>query len=65
MGGEDISFYLQEVPGCFFFLGAGNPAKGCGVPNHNPRFDVDEDVLPLGAEILVRLCEHFVGELGE
>ena len=63
MGGEDMAFYLQEVPGCFFFIGAGNPAKGCGVPNHNPSFDVDEDVLPLGAEILVRLCEHFVGEL--
>ncbi|MBD3236879.1 MAG: amidohydrolase, partial [Candidatus Eisenbacteria bacterium] len=65
MGGEDMSFYLREVPGCFFFLGAGNPSKGCSVPNHNPRFDVDEDVLPLGAEILVRLCEQFVGALEE
>jgi amidohydrolase len=63
MGGEDMSFYLREVPGCFFFLGAGNPDKGCTAPHHNPRFDLDEDALPLGAEILLRLAEHFVGEL--
>jgi amidohydrolase len=64
MGGEDMAFYLREIPGAFFFLGAGNPAKGCGVPNHNPRFNIDEDVLPLGAEILVRQVEQFVGSLG-
>ncbi len=63
MGGEDMAFYLREVPGCFFFLGAGNPAKGCVAPHHSPHFNFDEDALPLGAEVLLRLAERFVGDL--
>jgi len=63
MGGEDMSFYLREVPGCFLFLGAGNSAKGCTAPHHSPRFNFDEEALPLGAEVLLRLAEHFVGPL--
>jgi amidohydrolase len=63
LGGEDMAFYLQEVPGCLFFLGAGNPARGCDAPHHSPRFDIDEDALPMGAELLLRLTEHFVGAL--
>ncbi len=58
MGGEDMAYYLQEVPGCFVFLGAGNPEKGCDRPHHHPEFNIDEDVLPLGIELLVRLVER-------
>ncbi len=47
MGGEDMSFFLQEVPGCYFFLGSANPAKDLAYPHHHPRFDFDETVLPL------------------
>ncbi len=61
MGGEDMGYYLREIPGCFFFLGAGNAAKGCTHPHHSPRFDFDEDALAIGAEILLRLAERFVG----
>jgi len=57
MGGEDMAFYLQHVPGCFIFLGAGNSERGIDHPHHNPRFDIDEDVLPLGAELTLRLVE--------
>jgi amidohydrolase len=64
LGGEDMAFFLQEVPGCLFFLGAGNAAKGCTAPHHNARFNIDEDVLPLGAEILLQLTERFFGTLG-
>ena len=63
MGGEDMSFYLNEVPGCFFFLGAGNPAKRASWSHHSPHFDFDEDAMPLGVEIFLRLVEHFVGPL--
>ena len=52
MGGEDMSFFLQEVPGTFFFLGAGNPEKGMVHPHHHPRFDFDEDILWLGTALL-------------
>jgi amidohydrolase len=64
MGGEDMGFYLREIPGCFLFLGAGNPSKECSAPHHSPRFNLDEDALLLGAEILLRLTERFVGALG-
>ena len=57
MGGEDMSFFLQKVPGCYFFLGSANPEKGLAYPHHHPRFDFDETVLAMGVEIFVRCIE--------
>ena len=59
MGGEDMSFFLQKVPGCYFFLGAANPNKGLDFPHHHPRFDFDESVLSMGVEIFIRCVENF------
>ncbi len=59
MGGEDMSFFLQEVPGCYFFLGSANLNRGLAYPHHHPRFDFDETVLGLGVEIFVRCVEKF------
>jgi amidohydrolase len=64
MGGEDMSFFLREVPGCFFFIGSANPEKGLDHPHHNPRFDFDEDALGVGVEMLTRTVEHFLAETG-
>ncbi len=52
MGGEDVAYFLQEVPGCFFFLGSRNVSKGKVYSHHHPLFDIDEDALPLGVAIL-------------
>jgi amidohydrolase len=60
MGGEDMSFFLQEVPGCYFFLGSANPAKDLAYPHHHPRFDFDETALAMGVEIFVRCVEKFL-----
>ncbi|MBD2464122.1 amidohydrolase [Oscillatoria sp. FACHB-1407] len=59
MGGEDMSFFLQEVPGCFFFLGSANATKGLDYPHHHPRFDFDEIALGIGVEIFVRCVERY------
>lgn len=59
MGGEDMSFFLQAVPGCYFFLGSANPAKNLDYPHHHPRFNFDESVLTRGVEIFVRCVEKF------
>jgi amidohydrolase len=59
MGGEDMSFFLQEVPGCYFFLGSANQAQNLDFPHHHPRFDFDETALPMGVEIFVRCVEKF------
>ncbi|HUP01806.1 MAG TPA: amidohydrolase [Gemmatimonadota bacterium] len=60
MGAEDMSYFLQAVPGCFFFVGAANPAKGITAPHHSPRFDIDEAALPIGAEILSRAARAYL-----
>jgi amidohydrolase len=61
MAGEDMALYLQEVPGCFFFLGSANSEKGLGYPHHHPRFDFDEIALGMGVEVFVRCVESFCG----
>jgi len=65
MGGEDFAFFLEEVPGCYFRLGCGNPSKGISFPLHSSRFDIDEDALPVGVEMFVRIVEHFLGATEE
>ncbi len=59
MGGEDMSFFLEEVPGCYFFLGSANPSKDLAYPHHHPRFNFDEMALSTGVEIFVRCVEQF------
>lgn len=59
MGGEDMAFFLQEVPGCYFFLGSANPSKNLAYPHHHPRFDFDETALGMGTELFVRCVEKF------
>lgn len=59
MGAEDMSFFLQAVPGCYFFLGSANESKNLAYPHHHPRFDFDETALAMGVEIFVRCVEKF------
>ncbi|MDF5721341.1 MAG: M20 family metallopeptidase [Rhizonema sp. PD37] len=59
MGGEDMSFFLQAVPGCYFFLGSANSEKNLAYPHHHPRFDFDETALAMGVEMFVRCVEKF------
>jgi amidohydrolase len=59
MGGEDMSFFLQQVPGCYFFLGSANLSRGLAFPHHHPRFDFDETALGMGVELFVRCVEQF------
>jgi amidohydrolase len=61
MGGEDFAYYLQKVPGAFFRLGNRNEAKGTIHPYHSSLFDIDEDILPLGVEMFVRIIDEYLG----
>ncbi len=61
MGGEDMSEYLERVPGCFFFLGARDEARGIVAPHHSPRFDINEAALPYGVELFRRLVHAHLG----
>jgi amidohydrolase len=55
MGSEDMAFFMERVPGCYFFVGSSNPEKGLDAAHHNPRFDFDERALPAAAGLLA-LC---------
>ncbi len=59
MTAEDMSEFLSRVPGCFFFVGSANAAKGLNAPHHNPRFDIDEDVMPLGVAVLAEMAMRY------
>lgn len=59
MGSEDFSYYLRQVPGCFVRFGA--RAKNWEpVPLHSPAFNIDEAMLPKGAEFLAQLARDYV-----
>ncbi len=60
MGGEDMAYFLQKTKGAFCFLGASNESIGITAPHHSPYFDIDEDVLPLGVELHVRVALEFL-----
>mmetsp|Transcript_101214 Transcript_101214/g.198642 ORF Transcript_101214/g.198642 Transcript_101214/m.198642 type:complete len:413 (-) Transcript_101214:145-1383(-) len=53
MGAEDFSYFLQERPGCFFFVGAALPGEKR--PHHKSVFDFDERALFVGASIFVQI----------
>jgi amidohydrolase len=60
MGAEDMSEFLNRVPGCFFFIGSANEQKGFTAPHHNPKFDIDEDALPMGAAVLATAAVKYL-----
>jgi amidohydrolase len=62
MASEDFSIYQQKTPGCFYFIGAGNAAKGINHPLHDPRFDMDEEALVFGARALVGAAVDLLNE---
>ena len=57
---EDFSEFSERVPGVFMFLGAGNEKKGTTVSHHNPRFNIDEDVLLNGVAMHVHGALNFL-----
>ncbi|HET7868315.1 MAG TPA: M20 aminoacylase family protein [Burkholderiaceae bacterium] len=67
MGAEDFSYFLQEKPGCYFLIGNGDGAHregGHGLGPcmlHNPSYDFNDDLIPLGATLWVRLAEQWLG----
>lgn len=57
MGADDMSVFLEHRPGCYFWLGARNEAKGIAGRHHDPGFVIDEDAIPIGIEFGLQLIE--------
>lgn len=62
MPAEDFAYYVQKVPGCFIFVGAGNEHSGAIYPHHHARFDIDESSMLNAARILAAMAEDFLNE---
>jgi hippurate hydrolase len=55
MGSEDFAFMLQEKPGCYIWIGNGSSENSCLL--HNPHYDFNDELLPVGAAYWVKLVE--------
>ena len=70
MGAEDFAFMLQEKPGCYVFIGNGegdhrSSGHGLGPCNlHNPSYDFNDALLPIGATYWVRLAQALLPRPG-
>jgi amidohydrolase len=64
-GAEDFAYYLQEVPGMYAIIGTRNIEKGIMEGNHSSSFDIDEDVLLHGVELLYSVAMDFLKNSGE
>jgi amidohydrolase len=61
LGAEDFSYFANEVPGLYVFLGSRPPGESAtGFPsNHSPRFHIDESILKLGVRTLTHLAADY------
>ena len=57
MGAEDFSFYLQEIPGCYFFIGNGENSAYL----HNPHYDFNDDIIGVAARAYLAIAEYYLG----
>ena len=66
MGAEDFSFFLQKIPGCYFLIGNGDGTHregGHGMGPcmlHNPSYDFNDELIPLGGSMWVRMAEAWL-----
>ena len=58
LGSEDFSYMLERKTGCFLFIGNGAGPASCTI--HNPGYDFNDEILPLGASFWVRLAQAFL-----
>ncbi len=60
MGTDDFGYFSDAAPGCYFYIGVGNQAKGWTFPNHSPHFAADPDALPLAAAVEAQAAADFL-----
>ncbi len=57
---EDFGEFLDPVPGCYFFVGSRNEAKGFVYGHHHPKFDIDEEAMATGIEAMSRAAIKYL-----
>lgn len=62
MGAEDFSYFLEEAPGAYWFVGSTNEERGLVWGHHHPRFDLDEAAMAIGMESMVNVALRYLNE---
>lgn len=62
MGSEDMAFMMEDIPGCYIFLGTKNDGKGLNFGHHHPKFDIDETALPKGVALITAAIFDLLSE---
>jgi amidohydrolase len=63
MASEDVSYLMDDAPGMYFFVGSSNAERGLTYGHHHPRFDFDEDVLPLSVALMsAAVADYLTGD---
>ena len=57
---DDMAYFLEAAPGCYFFVGASDPERGIDAPHHSARFDIAEEALSIGLETLARATLEYL-----
>lgn len=60
MAAEDMGFILEEIPGCYFFVGCSNGDPATQYPHHHPRFDFDERAMVNGVAVMAEAAARYV-----
>lgn len=61
-GGEDFSFFQEEIPGFYFFLGGQPPGTKEAAPHHTPDFFIDESGMLLGVKVMAQLALDYLNQ---
>ena len=65
MAAEDVSFLMADKPSMYVFVGSSNEDKGLSYAHHHPKFDFDEDALPLSVALMSAAVAGYVMDHGE
>jgi len=60
MSSEDFSYFLNEVPGAYIFIGTRNEKEGLIYDLHNPKFTIDENALKVGIKVFTKAAFDFL-----
>jgi metal-dependent amidase/aminoacylase/carboxypeptidase family protein len=62
MASEDMGHFLEEVPGCYFFVGSAGETPELSFPHHHPRFNFDERALLVGVATMAAAADRLLRE---
>ena len=65
LGTDDFGYFCDAAPGCYYYIGVGNEAKGWTYPNHNPHFAADPEALPLAAAVEAQAAYDYLHQKEE